>query len=82
MSLSGRHSYTDTTNGLEHILVKFLLDPRVVPFRDIFNRYELLFYLTVRAGQIGMKIDQVPVKRRYPNDALDTDEDCRSSREI
>ena len=39
------------------------------PFRDVFQRYELLFYLTVRAGQIGMKVAHVPVQRRYPANA-------------
>jgi hypothetical protein len=41
----------------------------VQPFRDVFQRYELLFYLTARAGQIGMKIAHVPVQRRYPLNA-------------
>lgn len=66
LSLAGRHWFTDTTNGFRAYSARYLLDPRVQPFRDVFQRYELLFYLTVRAGQIGMRVAQVPVQRRYP----------------
>lgn len=66
LSLAGRHWFTDTTNGFRAYSRRYLLDPRVQPFRDVFQHYELLFYLTVRAGQIGMKVAQLPVQRRYP----------------
>jgi dolichol-phosphate mannosyltransferase len=69
LSLSGRHWFTDTTNGFRGYSRAYLLDPRVQPFRSIFMRYELLFYLTVRAGQIGRRVCQVPVQRSYPKDA-------------
>jgi hypothetical protein len=69
LSLAGRHWFTDTTNGFRAYSARYLLDPRVQPFRDVFQRYELLFYLTVRAGQIGIKVAHVPVQRRYPADA-------------
>lgn len=66
LSISGRHWFTDTTNGFRGYSARYLLDPRVQPFRDIFSRYELLFYLTVRAGQIGMRVCEIPVRRSYP----------------
>ncbi|WFU38853.1 glycosyltransferase family 2 protein [Bradyrhizobium sp. CB82] len=66
MSLSGRHFFTDTTNGFRGYSARYLLDPRVAPFRDVFRRYELLFYLTVRAGQLGYRIIEIPVIRSYP----------------
>ena len=62
-------TFTDTTNGYRAYSRRYLLDPRVQPFRDVFMRYELLFYLTARAGQIGMKVGHVPVRRRYPANA-------------
>jgi glycosyltransferase involved in cell wall biosynthesis len=70
LSLAGRCWYTDTTNGFRAYSVRYLLDSRVQPFRDVFQRYELLFYLTVRAGQIGAKIAQVPVRRTYPENEI------------
>ena len=67
LSLFGRHWYTDTTNGFRAYSARYLLDPRVAPFRDIFRRYELLFYLTVRAGQLGYRVVEIPVTRSYPS---------------
>ena len=66
LSLFGRHWYTDTTNGFRGYSARYLRDPRVAPFRNVFNRYELLFYLTVRAGQLGYRVVEVPVTRAYP----------------
>lgn len=67
LSIAGRHWFTDTTNGFRAYSRRYLLDPRVVPFRDVFQRYELLFYLTARAGQIGMRVGHIAVQRRYPH---------------
>jgi len=58
--------YTDTTNGFRGYSRRFLLDPRVQPFRDIFDTYELLAYLSVRGPQLGFKTIESPVCRRYP----------------
>jgi dolichol-phosphate mannosyltransferase len=66
MSLAGRRWFTDTTNGYRAYSRRYLLDPRVRPFRDVFVNYELLFYLTIRAGQIGMRVCEIPVRRSYP----------------
>lgn len=66
LSLAGRHWYTDTTNGFRGYSARYLLDDRVKPFRDTFQKYELLFYLTTRAGQLGFRVCQVPVRRSYP----------------
>ena len=66
LSLAGRHWFTDTTNGFRGYSRRYLLDRRVAPFRDIFVSYELLFYLTARAGQLGFRVCQIPVCRSYP----------------
>lgn len=58
--------YTDTTNGYRAYSAKYLLHEEVKPFRDIFNTYELLAYLSVRAPQLGLKTKEVPVTRAYP----------------
>jgi glycosyltransferase involved in cell wall biosynthesis len=67
LSLAGRHWFTDTTNGFRAYSRRYLLDPRVAPFRNIFQNYELIFYLTARAGQIGMRVGHIAVQRRYPH---------------
>ena len=38
------------------------------PLRDIFQTYELLAYLSVRATQLGLRACEVPVTRAYPKD--------------
>jgi hypothetical protein len=68
LSLAGRHWFTDTTNGFRAYSARYLTHPGVQPFREVFSVYNLLFYLTVRAGQLGLKVAHVPVARRYPDD--------------
>lgn len=63
--LAGFH-YTDTTNGYRAYSKKLLEDKRVAPFRDIFETYELLAYLSVRAPRLGFKTEEIPVTRKYP----------------
>ena len=65
LSLAGRRWFTDTTNGFRGYSAAYLADPRVAPFRAVFDRYALLFYLTVRAGQLGYRTCEIPVVRRY-----------------
>lgn len=66
ISLAARFWYTDTTNGFRAHSRRYLLHPKVQPFRDIFVRYEFLFYLNVRAPQLGLKVKEIPVTRKYP----------------
>lgn len=66
ISLTARKCFTDTTNAFRAYSMRYLLDERVDIFREIFNTYELLAYLSVRATQIGLKACEVPVTRAYP----------------
>lgn len=65
-SLAARHRYTDTTNGFRGHSRALLLDPRVAPMRDVFDTYELLAYLPIRAARLGYECHEVPVTRAYP----------------
>lgn len=65
-SLAARARFTDTTNGFRGHSRQLLTDPRVDPFRDVFDSYELLAYLPVRAARLGYHVAEVPVARRYP----------------
>ncbi len=66
ISIGGGFRYTDTTNGFRGYSAQLLRDPRVSPFRPIFDRYNLLFYLSVRAPRLGFKVTEIPVERIYP----------------
>ncbi|WP_420587418.1 glycosyltransferase family 2 protein [Ruegeria sp.] len=67
ISFAARHWFTDTTNGFRGYSRAFLDDPSTRPFRDIFIKYNLLFYLSVRASQLGYKVTEVGVTRTYPD---------------
>jgi glycosyltransferase involved in cell wall biosynthesis len=67
ISLAARFRYTDTTNGFRAYSRRFLLDSRVDPFRDVFARYELHYYLAIRAARLGFRVEEVPVTRAYPD---------------
>lgn len=66
ISLTARHRFTDSTNGFRGYSKRYLLHPKVQPFRSIFSGYELLAYLSTRASQLGLKVCEVPVTRKYP----------------
>jgi len=66
ISLASGVRYTDTTNGFRAYSRRFLVDPRVAPFRDVFSRYELHYYLAIRAPELGFRVVELPVARRYP----------------
>jgi glycosyltransferase involved in cell wall biosynthesis len=65
-SLAARRRYTDTTNGFRGHSRALLTDPRVAPMRDVFDTYELLAYLPIRAARLGYTCTEVPVTRAYP----------------
>lgn len=67
INLAARYKYTDTTNGFRAFSRRYLLHPRVQPFRDVFSTYELLAYLSVRASQLSLRTKEIPVVRRYPS---------------
>jgi dolichol-phosphate mannosyltransferase len=66
LSLAAGMVLTDTTQGYRAYSAAFLADSRTQPFRDIFVRYELLAYLTARAGQLGYRVKELPTSRVYP----------------
>ncbi len=66
ISLAAGKWYTDTTNGFRAYSRRLLQDPRIDLFRDVFERYSLLFYMSVRAPRLGYRIAEIPVSRTYP----------------
>ena len=66
ISFASGFRYTDTTNGFRAYSRRLLEDPRVRPFRAVFSGYELHYYLAIRAAQLGFRVREIPVARRYP----------------
>ena len=68
ISLGAGFRYTDTTNGFRGYSRRFLEDPRVRPLRDVFDTYNLHYYLAVRAARLGFRVCETPVTRSYPKE--------------
>lgn len=66
ISLAARQWFTDTTNAYRAYSREYLTHPDVRPLRDVFQGYELLAYLSIRATQLGLRACEVPVTRAYP----------------
>lgn len=66
LSLASGFKWTDTTQGFRAYSRRMLLDPKISPFRDVFDTYELLAYLSYRAPKLGYQCLEEPTTRRYP----------------
>lgn len=66
MTFCAHKHLTDTTNGFRAYSKRFLTDERVLPFRDCFWGYEIIYYLPIRACRTGFEVCEVPVYRGYP----------------
>jgi len=72
LRLASGFQWTDTTQGFRAYSRKILLDPNVAPFRDVFNAYELLAYLSYRVPRLGYRCLEIPTIRRYPKGEVPT----------
>ena len=72
LSLFSGFKWTDTTQGFRAYSQKMLLDPDVAPFRDVFQTYELLAYLSYRVPKLGYRCVELPTARRYPKGEIPT----------
>jgi dolichol-phosphate mannosyltransferase len=66
LSLFSGFRWTDTTQGFRAYSRSMLLDARIAAFRDVFDTYELLAYLSFRAPRLGYRCMELPTARRYP----------------
>jgi hypothetical protein len=57
-----------------------LMDEKISLFRDVFDTYELLAYMPIRAARLGYKCVEIPASRIYPSSgAIPTKIDSFSS---
>lgn len=66
LSLASGFKWTDTTQGFRGYSRRMLTDPRIAPFRHVFDTYELLAYLSYRVPKLGYVCKELPTIRRYP----------------
>ena len=72
LSLASGFRWTDTTQGFRAYSRRMLLDARVAPFRDVFQTYELLAYLSARVPRLDYRCVELPTIRRYPKGEVPT----------
>lgn len=58
---------TDATNGFRAITARFLKDPRVNMDQTWLDRGELEYYLQLKALTLDFKVEEVPVRKIYPD---------------
>jgi glycosyltransferase involved in cell wall biosynthesis len=67
ISLAARQRHTDTTNGFRAYSRRLLLDDDIAVFRDIFQTYELHYYLAIESSRRKQyRTAETPVTRTYP----------------
>ncbi len=67
ISLAAGNRHTDTTNGFRGYSAKLLSDKDISIFRDIFQTYELHYYLAIESSRSSKyKTIETPVTRTYP----------------
>lgn len=72
LSIVSGFKWTDTTQGFRAYSRKMLLDPEVSIFRDVFENYELLAYLSYIAPKLGYCCIELPTTRCYPSGEIPT----------
>lgn len=72
LRLASGFGWTDTTQGFRAYSRKFLIDPNVAAFRDIFNTYELLVYLSYRGPKLNYICKEIATTRIYPEGEVPT----------
>jgi dolichol-phosphate mannosyltransferase len=72
LSIFSGFLWTDSTQGFRAYSKSCLTDSRVKPFRNIFQDYELLAYLSYRAPKIGLRCVESPTTRSYPRGKIPT----------
>lgn len=67
ISLAAGQRHTDTTNGYRGYSARLLHDRDIDVFRDVFETYELHYYLAIESSRRGKyKTIEIPVTRTYP----------------
>ncbi len=65
-SIICKRRFSDSTNGFRAFSRRLLLDARVASFRNVFDQYELPYYLAWAACRYRFKTAEIPVTRSYP----------------
>lgn len=66
LSLISGYEYTETMSAFRGFNINILKDERLQIFRDVFQTWELQWYLSSRIPKLGYKVIEIPQSRVYP----------------
>lgn len=66
-SFAAGRRFTDTTNGFRGLSRRLIESKDIGIYRDVFQSYELVFYLPIRATKMNYRVTEVAVRRNYPS---------------
>lgn len=72
LSLASGFHWTDTTQGFRAYSAQLLSNEQISIFRNIFEEYELLAYLSYIAPKLNFKCIEIPSSRIYPSGKVPT----------
>lgn len=72
LRLASGFAWTDTTQGFRGYSRRLLANPGLSLFREVFDSYELLAYVSARAPRLGLRCVELPTARRYPRGEVPT----------
>lgn len=68
--LATGYGYTDAMNGFKACSRAMLLHPKIQPFRSVFVRYGLQYFLNYSAPKLRLRLCEIPVSRVYIKDTV------------
>lgn len=72
LRLASGFPWTDTTQGFRGYSRRLLEHPGLSLFRNVFDSYELLAYVSARAPRLRLRCIELPTTRRYPKGKMPT----------
>lgn len=69
ISISSGFKYTETMSAFRGYKIDIIDDEKIFVFRDIFQTWDLLLYLSHKIPQLGYKVIEIPQTRLYPKNS-------------
>lgn len=66
ISISSGFKYTEVMSSFRGYKIEIINDEKIAVFRDIFQTWDLLLYLSNKIPQLGYKVIEIPQTRVYP----------------
>lgn len=61
-----KYKGTDVTNGFQAYKIDIIKHPKINPFQEWLNKYELESYILYKAIENGFRFKEIPINKYYP----------------